>query len=349
MTFRAARRRKREIAIARAHPIAWMLRRAAAEAGSVYAPASGWLFHLTAAAPDDATSADDWPRTPNALSKVFGELSEGLAALGVIVFASRAMICGTVHRVWIVESEFNHNRTPKTKPVLLGGQNQQEGPNLPHIAKISSLQPENGSNYSELTGARATGPAIATKPSRKTTVESCARVHAVEAAHVGAATEKTQIARSNAFRLWAICPDCEKRVRFLYQLPDGGKWACKKCLSLTTQAQQQHGTRAEFAAWLTPDRWARMSAKHPALISFYDETGADFRATVEPLDCSKISDEQRAELLKFYANDDAIKRAFEGALMDWSKRFEERAQAVGEQIRADLWTWWKSRNRPRSD
>lgn len=344
MTFRAARRRKREMNKARASPIAWLLRRAAAEAGSVYAPASGWLFHLNNAAPDDATSADDWPRTPNALSKVFAELSEGLASLGVIVFASRAMICGTVHRVWIVESEFNHNRTPKTKPVLLGSQTKPERPSAAHSAKMSALKAETDVKHSDRAGA----PQIATKQRRKITVEECRRVHAVEALHVGGArTVETQIGNTNAKRTFAVCDACERHVRFLYQLPSGGKYLCARCQNLTTRKRQQKGTRAEFAEWLTPDRWARMSAKHPALISFYDETGADFRATVEPLDCSKISDEERAELLKFYANDDAIKQAFEGARANWSERFETRAQAVGEQIRADIWKWWKIRNRAR--
>ena len=81
-----------------------------------------------------------------------------------------------------------------------------------------------------------------------------------------------------------------------------------------------------------------MSAKHPALISFYDETGADFRANVETLDPNKISAERRAELLTIYASDEVIKRLFERALMDWSARFEARGAQIGEQIRADIWT-----------
>ena len=119
MTFRAARRRKRAMNKARAHPIAWLLRRAAADAGSVHAPASAWLFHLNNAAPDDAIARPDWPTTPEELARTFAELSEGLAALGVIVSRSRAMICGRVMRVWRVDSEFSHNRQPQPRAVLL--------------------------------------------------------------------------------------------------------------------------------------------------------------------------------------------------------------------------------------
>ena len=349
MTFRAARRRKREINDARASSIGFLLRRAAEDGGSVYGPAPLWLALLTAAAPAAATAHADWPRTPKELGRTFAALSEGLRASGVILSRSRALICGHVHRVWRVDSLSNYNQTPKPRAVLLGGQTHQKPPSAAHIAKMSALKAENDRKHSERTGAPATGPTVATKPRRKTTVESCARVHAVEAPHVGAATEKTQIGNTSARRLWAICPNCEKRVRFLYQLPSGGKWACKKCLSLTTQAQQQKGTRAEFAAWLTPERWERMSAKHPALKSFYDETGADFRANVASLDWDKADPIKRLELVRIYATEANARAAFERARMDWSERFEARAQAVGEQIHADLWTWWKSRNRPRSD
>ena len=155
---------------------------------------------------------------------------------------------------------------------------------------MSALKAETDAKHSDRAGA----PQIATKR-RKITVEECRRVHAVEAPHVGGArTVETQIGNTNAKRTFAVCDACERHVRFLYQLPTGGSWLCAKCHNLTTRARQQKGTKAEFDNWLTPQRWERMSAKHPALISFYDETGADFRATVEPLDCSKISDEQRA-------------------------------------------------------
>ena len=106
MTFRAARRRKREINDARAHPIAWILRRAAADAGSVHGARKCVAVSSDRAARTERSHrrADDWPRTPIALSKVFAGLSAGLRELGVIVFPSRAMIGGTVHRVWRVES-----------------------------------------------------------------------------------------------------------------------------------------------------------------------------------------------------------------------------------------------------
>lgn len=344
MTFRATRRKKREIAIARASSIGWILRRAAADAGSVMAPASAWLFHLTAAAPSAATGADDWPKTPEELARTFAELSEGLAALGVIVSRSRAMICGTVHRVWIVESEFNHNRQPKPRAVLLGGQTQQKPPSAAHIAKMSALKAETDRKHSEQAGA----PQIATKR-RKITVEECKRFEASEARHVGARTVETQIGNTSARRLWAICGECERRVRFLYQLPNGGKYLCARCHQLTTKARQQKGTRAEFAAWLTPDRYTAMAAKHPALKSFYDETGADFGANVSPLDWNKADQFERLELARMYGTEARARAAHNAALMDWSERFEERAQAVGDEIRADIFKWWKSRSRPRSD
>ena len=85
MSFRAERRCKREMNKARASSLAWILRRIASEARSVHAPATLWLFHLIAAAPDYATSADDWPKSPEELARTFAELSEGLLALGVIV------------------------------------------------------------------------------------------------------------------------------------------------------------------------------------------------------------------------------------------------------------------------
>ena len=214
---------------------------------------------------------------------------------------------------------------------------------MPHSAKMSALKAEYHANPSAQTGA----PKIGLEMQKKTTVEQCRRVCSVEAHHVGAATVETQIGNTSARRLWAVCGECERRVRFLYQPVDDALWKCAKCHSLTTKSRQQHKTKAEFAAWLTPARYSRMAAKHPAMKLFYEETGADFRANVAPLDCSKISDEQRAQLLKFYADDAAIKRAFECALMNWSERFEERAQTVGDEIRADLWRWWKSRSRPR--
>ena len=180
---------------------------------------------------------------------------------------------------------------------------------------------------------------------KKTTVETCRRITAREAWHIGAPTISAQVAGTSARRLWCLCPDCEARALYLYQLPTGGAWKCQQCHRLTNQATQQHGTRAAFEQWLTPKRWAWMSARHPALKSFYDEIVADFRKTVAPLDPAKISAERRAELLQFYANDAAIKRAFEDARWHWSARMEEQNAEVSAQVRADIWRWWKHLNR----
>ncbi len=179
---------------------------------------------------------------------------------------------------------------------------------------------------------------------RKIAVEECARVRPEEAAHVGAQTEESAVAGSSARRLWCLC-ECGARVVFLYQRPEGGAWKCRTCHGLTTRQRQRRGTRAEFQAWLTMERYGEMSHKHPALSALYEAMATDWQEKVAPYDWDKISAADRAELLTFYANPKAVRHAFNEQRAQWSTRMEERGQATGEQIRADLWTWWKSRNR----
>ena len=341
-TFREARQRKRAAQLARAHPIAWMLRRAAAQAGSVQGPATLWFYQLNSAAPAEAKARADWPQTPEQLARIFSELREGLAALGVILTRTRAKICGTIHRVWRVESVFTLKFLPKTRPLLLSGQTDKITPIEADTAKLSPAKAESGPNPSAPTGA----PHMSQKR-RKTTVEECAKVRAAEAPHVGAVTVETQIGGTKARRLWAVCPECAKRVRFLYRLPNGKQWKCQRCHDLTTRSRQERGTKAEFDRWLTWERWECATEAHPATAPLYDALADDWSATVEPFNPAKISAERRAELLEFYANDAAIKRAFEMRRDECCHRAEERERQTGALIRAELFADWKRHKRGR--
>ena len=286
MTFREARRCKRAEQLARAHPIAWMLRRVATQAPSVHGPATLWLYQLNSVAPDDIKARADWPQTPEQLARIFSDLREGLAALGVTLTRTRAKICGTIHRVWRVESVFTRQFYPKSQTLLLSGKTDEITPVEAHSADISPTKAESGPNYSAHTGA----PTMPSKR-RKTTVEECARVTAAEAPHVGAATAQTQIGTSAARRLWAVCPACARRVCYLYRLPSGEQWKCPRCHDLTTRARQERGTKAGFDRWLTFERWERATETHPATAQLYQELAQDWRATVEPFDPAQISAE----------------------------------------------------------
>ncbi len=223
-TFREARRHKRQINDARAHPIAWMLRRVAVQAPSVYGPATLWLSQINETATAADRARDDWPQTPEQLARLFGELSEGLAALGVIVSRTRAKICGTIHRVWRVESVFTHHLTPRPQPLLLSGKDPNSNPIEAYSATTRPAMAETDREHADLIGA----PQMPTKR-RKTTVEECARVVASEAPHVGAENVETQIGGTNARRLWAVCPECARQVCYLYRLPEGEQWKGQRC------------------------------------------------------------------------------------------------------------------------
>lgn len=94
------RRQKRQIAAVEAHPVAWMLRQAARKAGSAEFGAADWLQGLNNNATEAARGSKEWPKTPNQLGRLFGELSEGLALLGVEVTFRRSRGA----RLWRVES-----------------------------------------------------------------------------------------------------------------------------------------------------------------------------------------------------------------------------------------------------
>lgn len=94
------RREKTHKARAELSPVAWMLRRVAARCGRVEASAGQWLLWLNRKAGDEAKASKDFPTTPNQLGRLFGELREGLALLGVEVTFCRS----NGARVWRVES-----------------------------------------------------------------------------------------------------------------------------------------------------------------------------------------------------------------------------------------------------
>ena len=336
MTFREARRCKRAEQLARAHPIAWMLRRVATQTASVHGPATLWLYQLNSVAPDEIKARADWPQTPQQLACIFSELREGLAALGVTLTRKRAKICGTIHRVWRVESVFTLQFSSKSQPLLLSGKTDEITPIEADSAKLSPTKAESALNSSAHTGA----PQMPQKR-RKTTVEECARVTAHEAHNVGEATAETQIGKSAARRLWAVCPACERRVCYLYRLPSGEQWKCQRCHDLTTRARQERGTVAGFDRWLTFERWERATETHPATAQLYQALADDWRATVEPFNPAQISAERRAELLEFYPHDAAIKRVFERRRDEFRARMEERERQTGALIRAELFADWK--------
>ena len=94
------RRQKRARNFAQAHPVAWMLRRAARWFGGAEASATDWLQELNRNATAQARASKDWPKSANQLGRIFGELCEGLELLGVELSFRR-----TAHgRLWRVES-----------------------------------------------------------------------------------------------------------------------------------------------------------------------------------------------------------------------------------------------------
>jgi hypothetical protein len=194
---------------------------------------------------------------------------------------------------------------------------------------------------------------------KRRTVEECERITAREAWHVGAATVETPIGNTTARRLWCLC-ECGRRTAYLCRPPQSsqdspgdqpgdakkaGQWKCRRCHDLAYSRQQQRGTREAFARWLTPERWAKMSQKHPATERMYQAIGAAYEGLCAPYDWDTLNDEQRAELLTFYRDESAVRRAFDHQRDAYRNRIEEEAQAAGKEIRADLWVWWKQHNR----
>ncbi len=183
---------------------------------------------------------------------------------------------------------------------------------------------------------------------KKTRADECQRITAREARHIGAPTITEPVANSAARRLWCLCPDCEKRALHLYRLPSGGAWKCRKCHRLTDAKAQEKGTRAAFGRWLTRERWAKMSRKHPATARTYEAIGAFRIENVAPYDWEQLDPNARAELLKFYASEDAVKSVFDAQRGKWAVYIEEQARATSEEIGADLWKWWKHHNRSKA-
>lgn len=106
MKSQHTRREKRQIVTTRAHPVAWLLRRAAARFGCIETSANEWLLALNRNARDDAKASKDWPTTPNQLGRLFGELRGGLELLGVEVTFRRS----NGARLWRVESLENRQK-----------------------------------------------------------------------------------------------------------------------------------------------------------------------------------------------------------------------------------------------
>jgi hypothetical protein len=183
---------------------------------------------------------------------------------------------------------------------------------------------------------------------KRQTVESCKRVNAREAPHVGAATTTTSVAATTARRLWCLC-ECGRRVAYLYRLPDekASAWKCRICYQLTNRTAQEKGTRAAFEAWLTIKRWNQACELHSATKTMYERMAELWGKNVAPYDWAKLNDQQRTELLQFYASPEVVRQLFAQKRWEHSGEVERMAQATGAQIKADVWEAWKRRNRPR--
>ena len=179
---------------------------------------------------------------------------------------------------------------------------------------------------------------------KKRTVESCERINAREAAHVGCRIVEVQIGGTKARRLLCLC-ECGGRSQFLYRPQKETRWACRQCHDLAYTRQQQRGTVSAFWAWLTPERWEKMSQKHPATKRMYEAMGEVYVELCAPYEWDKLSAEQQAKLLTLYASENAVRRVFDQQRQRWADHIEELAHAAGEEIRRDLWAWWKRHNR----
>lgn len=79
------RRQREQKAKAESHPVAWCLRQIAREHGSVEGSSTRWLQLLNDHAPDHLKQS-----TANQLGVLFGELTDGLTFLGVVLSFRRS-------------------------------------------------------------------------------------------------------------------------------------------------------------------------------------------------------------------------------------------------------------------
>lgn len=93
------RRQRDAKARAELHPVAWQMRQLA-ELGAVEGTPRHWFQALNRRADERARSSGQWPTTPNQLGALFGELSEGLELLGVLLSFRRS----NGVRLWRCES-----------------------------------------------------------------------------------------------------------------------------------------------------------------------------------------------------------------------------------------------------
>jgi hypothetical protein len=79
------RRQRQQKAEVEAHPVAWCLREIAREHGSVEESSTQFLQLLNDCTPDHLKQSRAWPTTANQTGVLFGELSEGLKLLGIVL------------------------------------------------------------------------------------------------------------------------------------------------------------------------------------------------------------------------------------------------------------------------
>jgi hypothetical protein len=90
MKPRLTRRQREQKAKIEAQPVAWCLRQITREHGSVEGSSTRWLELLNDHAPDHLKRSSAWPTTPNQTGVIFGELSEGLKLLGIVLSFRRS-------------------------------------------------------------------------------------------------------------------------------------------------------------------------------------------------------------------------------------------------------------------
>lgn len=83
------RRQRERKAQAEAHPVAWVLRQLVPQSGILKGSSTRWLELLNDRAADHLKQSRAWPTTANQLGVLFGELSEGLQLLGVVLSFQR--------------------------------------------------------------------------------------------------------------------------------------------------------------------------------------------------------------------------------------------------------------------
>lgn len=96
------RRQREQRTQAEAHPVTWLVRQIVPEmGGSAEASPSVWLEELVARATDHARQAQEWPKCPAQLGRVFSEVAPGLSLLGVVLSHRRT---GPQGRLWRAET-----------------------------------------------------------------------------------------------------------------------------------------------------------------------------------------------------------------------------------------------------